>query len=96
MAGVRKGRQTNHDATQQAVADVTQAQFMIGIYAEIVAMDVTIIERVKQLLVRQSHDGDREAYVANLRLVLVQLERVGERISFWNGRVQALVQGQLR
>jgi hypothetical protein len=96
MAGVSKRRRPDLDSTEEAVAAITQAQFMIGIYAEIVAMDVTIIERVKQLVVKQSHGGDREAYLANLQVVLVQLNKVGERLTFWNDQVRTLVEGELR
>jgi hypothetical protein len=73
-----------------------QAQYMVGIYAEIVTMDQTIIERVRQLVAKQSIDDDGDAYLANLRLVLAQLDKVGERISFWNERVRVLVEGELR
>jgi hypothetical protein len=69
---------------------------MVGIYAEIVTMDQTIIERVRQLVAKQSIEDDRDAYLANLRLVLAQLEKVGERISFWNQRVHTLVEGELQ
>ena len=69
---------------------------MLGIYSEIVAMDQTIVERVRQLIAGQSDDGDREASMSNLRLVLVQLEKVGERIEFWNGRVRELVEHELQ
>ena len=68
---------------------------MIGIYAEIVAMDQKIFERVRELLSRQSYNGDREANLSNLRLMLVQLKRVGERIAFWNDRVEALIESHL-
>jgi hypothetical protein len=77
------------------MATVTQALFMVGIYAEIVTMDQTIIERVRQLLAQQAGDGDTEAYLTNMRLVLEQLQRVGERIDYWNGRVRDLVERQL-
>lgn len=78
------------------MATVTQALFMVGIYAEIVTMDQTIIERVRQLLAQQSVGGDQEAYLSNMRLVLAQLQRVGERVDFWNGRVRDLVERQLK
>jgi hypothetical protein len=96
MAGVSKRRQPRLDSTQRATATITQASFMVGIYAEIVAMDQTIIERVRQLVVGQSRDDDKEAYLSNLRLVLGQLQRVGERLAFWNGRVRELVESELQ
>jgi len=93
MARLRTRLPTEPDqADQPDLEMLTQAQFMVGIYAEIVAMDQTIFERVRQLLARQSNNGDREATLSNLRLMLVQLEKVGERIAFWNHRVEALVE----
>ena len=68
---------------------------MIRIYAEIVAMDETIIERIRQLIVTQSDDGDRDRSLDNLRLLLAQLVKVGQRLDHWNARVRALVRGQL-
>jgi hypothetical protein len=80
----------------QSVEIVTQAQFMLRIYAEILAMDETIMERIRQLLVKELAQGDRDDSVANLKLVLTQLEKVGERISFWNGQVREVVARQVR
>ncbi len=68
---------------------------MIRVYAEILAMNESILERVLQLMVRQSDNGDREADQTNLRLMLTQLERIGERIAYWNSRVRVLVAEQL-
>jgi len=68
---------------------------MVAIYAEIVAMNLTILERIRQLVVRNSHPGDSPARLTNLRLVLFQLDRVGERLAFWNGRVRSLVETRL-
>ena len=96
MSGALKGRRPRLDSTQKAMATVTQALFTVGIYAEIVTMDQTIIERVRQLLAQQSEGGDVEAYRSNMRLVLAQLHRVGERVDFWNSRVRDLVERQLR
>ena len=90
MAGVRKRRQPDRDSAK-ALATITQAQFMIGIYGEIVAMDQVIIERVRELLMSPSAHQEATA-LANLQLVLEQLEKVGERLTYWNGRVHDLVE----
>ena len=42
----------------------TKAQYMIRMHAEILAMDESIVERIRQGMVRQSDDGDSEAYFA--------------------------------
>jgi hypothetical protein len=96
MAGVAERRRAGLESTDQAMASITQALFMVGIYAEIVTMDQTIIERVRQLLAEQSGAGDREAHLGNLRLVLAQLQTVGERVTFWNSRVRDLVESQFQ
>jgi hypothetical protein len=83
-------RRRNADSFEGAI---DQAQYMIRIYAEILAMDDTILERVKQLVA--SDDGDREAKLANLRLLLAQLEKVGQRLAYWNARVRELLEDQL-
>ena len=68
---------------------------MIGIYAEILAMDKAIMERIRQVIVRQPENGDREADLTNLRLILAQLQKIGQRIAYWNTRLRWLVQVQL-
>jgi hypothetical protein len=65
---------------------------MIGIYGEIVAMDQVIVERVRQLLMSRTAHSEATT-LANLQLVLEQLEKVGERLSYWNDRVHELVEG---
>jgi glutamate 5-kinase len=93
MAGVRKPRPPGR-ASAKALAAITQAQFMIGIYGEIVAMDQVIIERVRQLLMSRTAHNEATT-LANLQLVLEQLEKVGERLSYWSDRVHELVEGSL-
>jgi hypothetical protein len=68
---------------------------MIGIYAEILTMDKVIMERIRQLIVRQSDNGDPGPDLTSLRLVLAQLEKVGQRIAYWNARLRRLVRGEL-
>lgn len=96
MAGrPRKCHPPKDPAIASAQVGITQARYMIRIYAEIVAMDETIIERIRQLIVTQSDDGDRDRSLDNLRLLLAQLVKVGQRLDHWNARVRALVRGQL-
>ena len=95
MTRVLKPDGPNRSSAKHDLAAVTQAQIMIGIYAEIVAMDQTIIERTRQLIVKQSDASDRETTLVNLRLVLAQLDQVGERIVYWNARVRELLVGRL-
>ena len=68
---------------------------LIGIYADVLAMDKAIMERIRRLIVRQSDNVDREFDLTNLRLILAQLEKVGQRIAYWNVRLRRLVRGEL-
>ncbi len=68
---------------------------MVRLYTEILAMDETIIQRIRQLVVNQSNDDDQEATLDTMRLVLAQLEKIGRRIAYWNGRLRTLVKRQL-
>ena len=90
MAGVRKPRPLD-GASAKALATITQAQYMVGIYGEIVAMDQVIMERVRHLLMSRTAHSEATT-LANLQLVLEQLEKVGERLSYWNDRIHALVE----
>lgn len=76
-------------------AALAQAHYMLGVYSEILTMDLTIVERIRQLVAILSDDRDKEGTLANLRLILVQLEKIADRIAFWNARVSSVVKGQL-
>jgi hypothetical protein len=76
-------------------ATITQALYMVRLYAEILAMDETVIKRIRQLVATQSAGGDREDSLYNMRLVLAQLEKVGQRIAYWNARLRSLLKGEL-
>jgi hypothetical protein len=92
MTQATRGRRTRKtDSTESAI---TQAQYMIRIYAEILATHDAVLDRVRQLVVTP-HEGDREAELATMRLTLAQLEKVGERIAYWNARVRTLLAEQL-
>ena len=95
MARTPRQRLQQIDPANQAEVTIAQAQNMIEIYAEILAMDVKIMERIRQLVVQQSDNGSREAVLVNLRLMLAQMEKIGRRIAYWNSRVRKLVKTQL-
>lgn len=76
-------------------ATITQALYMVRLYTEILAMDETIIRRIRQLVAKQSIDGDHGASLDNMRLILAQLEKIGQRIAYWNARLRSLLKRQL-
>ena len=74
---------------------MTQALYMVRLYTEILAMDETIIHRIRQLAVKRSKDDDYEGSLDNMRLILGQLEKIGQRIAYWNARLRSLLKSQL-
>ena len=68
---------------------------MVRLYTEILAMDETIIHRIRQLAVKQSSDGDDEGSLDNMRMILAQLEKIGRRIAYWNARLRSILKQQL-
>ena len=86
MARVRGRRGQARDSAKEVLAAITQTQYMVDVYVEILAMDQIIIERVRKILINEAAGGDVEAHVSNLQLLLSQLERIGERIAYWNAR----------
>ncbi len=66
-----------------------------GIYGEIAAMDLVVLERVRKLLIGGSDDNDA-AYRTHTRVVLGQLDRVSDRISYWPSEIRELVEAELR
>jgi hypothetical protein len=92
---LRQRRRSDDQPADRAQATITQAEYMIRIYAEILAMDLTITERVRNLLTREPDAGNRERTLANLRLLLAQLEKISRRIAYWNNRLSRLVKSQL-
>lgn len=86
------GRHRSPVAVDAVDATIEQARHMIRIYTGVMTLDETILTRIRQLMATQSADTDREGTLTNLRLVLVQLEKVNHRIAFWNDRLGALVE----
>ena len=87
-------RQTGAELVREE-ATLTQALYMVRLYSEILAMDETIIKRIRPLVAAQSDGGDREGSLYTMRLILAQLEKVSQRIGYWNARLRSLVKGQL-
>lgn len=72
-----------------ATATLDQALFWRNIYTEILAMEESVLERIKQLMVDQSPQARREVELTNLPVVVAQAERFRSRLGFWESCVQA-------
>jgi uncharacterized small protein (DUF1192 family) len=94
--GQRPRRHRSGDgAGDGAEATITQALYMIRMYAEILAMQETVMKRIHELVRQPSDERAREATLANMELLLVQLDKIGPRIAYWNAEVHRLLTQKL-
>jgi N-acetylglutamate synthase-like GNAT family acetyltransferase len=67
-----------------------QAIYWSQIYREILAMEEKVMERIQQLMARQSPQARREVELSNVPVVAAQADRFRQRLGFWTARVQEL------
>jgi hypothetical protein len=60
------------------------------IYAEILAMEEKVLDRIRQLMNTQSDEGRREVELTNVPVVVAQAERFRQRMGYWDQRVAQL------
>jgi hypothetical protein len=66
-----------------ATATLEQALFWRNIYTEILAMEESVLTRIRQLMVAQSPEARREVELTNVPVVVAQAERFRSRLGFW-------------
>jgi hypothetical protein len=66
-----------------------QALFWRGIYTEIVAMEESVLARIRHLMAKQSPQAQREVELTNVPVVVAQVERFRARLGLWEARVVA-------
>jgi hypothetical protein len=71
-------------------ASMEQALFWRQIYREILAMEEKVLERIQELMSKQSAQARREVELTNVPVVVAQAERFRERLGFWAARVREL------
>ena len=71
-------------------ASMEQALYWRQIYREILAMEEKVMERIQQLMAKQSPQARREVEMSNVPVVAAQAERFRQRLGFWTARVQEL------
>jgi|SRR5580698_8079344 hypothetical protein len=72
-----------------ATATLEQALFWRSIYTEILAMEESVLARIRQLMENQSPQARREVELTNLPVVIAQAERFRSRLGFWESCVEA-------
>jgi hypothetical protein len=71
-------------------ASLEQAVYWRQIYVEILAMEETVLERIKELMNKQAPLARREVELTNVPVVAAQAARFRERLAFWSARVDEL------
>jgi hypothetical protein len=73
-----------------AEASLKQALYWRQIYREILAMEEKVLERIRQLMAKQSEVGRREVELTNVPVVVAQAEKFRQRLGYWEARIQQL------
>jgi hypothetical protein len=73
-----------------ATATLEQAVFWRDIYAEILAMEESVLARIRQLMAAQSPEARREVELTNVPVVVAQAERFRSRLGFWESACRQL------
>lgn len=71
-------------------ANLGQALYWTQIYAQILAMEEAVLERIRQLMRGQSPEARREVELTNVPVVVAQAERFRRRHGYWEARVREL------
>ena len=71
-------------------ASLEQALYWQQVYSEVLAMEEKVMERIRDLMVRQSPMARREVELTNVPVVAAHAERFRRRLGFWTERVDEL------
>ena len=71
-------------------ASLEQAVYWRQIYVDILAMEEKVMERIQDLMDRQSPQARREVELTNVPVVAAQAARFRARLGFWSARVDQL------
>jgi hypothetical protein len=71
-------------------ASMEQALYWRQIYQEVLAMEEKIMERIQDLMTKQSPQARREVELTNVPVVAAQADRFRQRLGFWTARVREL------
>lgn len=93
MVAARRGGDASRSMDGEAdpkTASMDQALYWSQIYREILAMEEKVMERIQDLMSRQSAEARREVELTNVPVVAAQAQRFRERLGFWTARVREL------
>jgi hypothetical protein len=76
-----------------ATATLEQAVFWKDTYTEILAMEESVLARIRQLMASQSPVARREVELTNVPVVVAQAERFRSRLGFWESACRRIESG---
>lgn len=71
-------------------ATMEQALYWRQIYREILAMEEKVMDRIQDLMAKESPRARREVELTNVPVVAAQAERFRQRLGLWTARVHEL------
>jgi hypothetical protein len=76
-----------------ATATLEQAVFWKDTYTEILAMEESVLARIRQLMASQSPVARREVELTNVPVVVAQAARFRSRLGFWESACRRIESG---
>jgi hypothetical protein len=73
-----------------AHATIKEALYWRQIYTEILAMEEKVLDRIRELMAKESAASRREVELTNVPVVVAQAERFRQRLGYWEARVAVL------
>ena len=73
-----------------ADATLEHALYWRQIYTEILAMEEKVLDRIRELMAKESAASRREVELTNVPVVVAQAERFRQRLGYWEARVAVL------
>lgn len=91
-AAIRGGdwSQRMDDEGKPEEANLDQALYWTQIYAQILVMEESVLDRIHELMRGQSPEARREVELTNVPVVVAQAERFRRRHGYWQTRVREL------
>jgi len=71
-------------------ATIEQALYWRQIYTAILGMEEKVLNRIRQLMSKQSAEARREVELTNVPVVVAQVEKFRRRLGYWEARVHEL------
>jgi len=92
VAAIRGGdpNQAMEGEANPESSTLQEALYWTKVYTEILAMEEKVMDRIQNLMAKQSPQARREVELSNVPVVAAQAERFRLRLGVWTARVHEL------